>query len=261
MQGVLSVAIAAHNEEIHIRECIASVYSWVDEIILIDGSSNDNTVKYARAFGKKVRVISASNPPMFHKNKQKALINTTSRWVLQLDADEVVSVDLKNEIMRVIAQNGTGAYWLPRLNHFLGRALKKGGQYPDYTIRLYKNGVAHFACKSIHEQVTIKKGVDVGCLKQPLLHYPYDTFSTYVHKWSAYCSLEASYLFAQKQNLGFCMFMSYFFVKPTTWFFKTYIRHLGFVDGFAGFVFSLFSALRFWVVYTQLYELYDANNA
>lgn len=261
MQRLLSVVMAVHNEEKHIRQCLLSVYSWVDEIILIDGNSTDKTVTIARSFGKKMQIFHEDNPPMFHKNKEKAIQHATGMWILQLDADEVVEEALKAEILSKIKQKDIDAYSIPRINYFLGTALKKGGQYPDYTMRLYRNGSAHFACKSIHEQVALTVGTKESYITAPLLHYPYSSFSTYLQKWDNYCDLEASELHMRNVSPNFSLCIHYFLFKPIGWFFSTYIRHRGFSDGFAGFVFSLFSALRFWVIYIQLYEKHGATTA
>src|SRR3989338_3606257 len=160
----LSVAITTHDEEKAIEKCLTSVYDWVDEIVVVDGESTDKTVDLIKKFDQKgkIRLYHEKNPPMFHINKQKAIEKCHGDWILQLDADEVVPGDLKNEILSVVnlksearlavnhlpsgKQNQLStlpvAYWIPRLNYFLSRPLKKGGQYPDYIIRLYKNGAA-----------------------------------------------------------------------------------------------------------------------
>jgi len=261
MKPLLSVALAVHNEEINIRRCLTSLYGWVDEIIIVDGKSSDATVAVARRFGKKIRIFLEDNPPMFHRNKEKAFQKATGKWILQLDADELVTVSLKKDILNKIKQRDIDAYFIPRTNYFLGTALRKGGQYPDYTTRLYRNGIAHFACKSIHEQVTLKKGTKMGYISQPILHYPYASFSSYLHKWESYCALEAANLYKHNHVPSFTLGLSYFIFKPIGWFFKAYIRHRGYSDGFAGFVFSLFSALRFWVIYIQLYEKHGIATA
>lgn len=258
----ISVCIATYNEEANIKRCLKSVYSWVDEVIIVDGRSADKTVKFAKAFGSKVRVYTEENPAMFHINKQKAIEKARGEWILQLDADEQVSSSLKEEILTLVKNHkeqvlntGTVAYWIPRLNFFLGRPLKKGGQYPDYTIRLYKKGVAKFPCKTIHEQVEVKGGV--GYLTGILLHYPYPDFWEYLKKWDRYCELEAELLLQNKVRPSFGLFIQYFCLKPLLWFLMTYFRHKGFMDGFSGFVFSYFSALRFNAIYIKLYEKFN----
>jgi glycosyltransferase involved in cell wall biosynthesis len=271
----ISIAIAAFNEEKNILRCLKSVYDWADELIIVDGSSKDKTVQLIKKFDqkKKIKIFIENNPPMFHINKQKAIERCTKDWILQLDADEVVSEELKKEILSIIKNPETNrnmlgeiyrnslfesqpvAYWLPRLNFFLGKPLKKGGQYPDYTLRLYRNGVARFPCKSVHEQVMIKHQIQnskqfrnlklaIGYLTSPLLHYPYPSFSEYLRKWDVYTSLEAENLKKQGFKPSFWNFIKYFFLLPKLWFFKTYLRHLGFLDGFPGFVFCLFSAIE-----------------
>lgn len=266
---MISVAIATHNEEKNIIRCLSSIYDWVDEIIVVDGKSNDATVAIIKDFDrqKKIKIFHEKNEIMFHKNKQKAIERCTGKWILQLDADEVVSSELKNEILAIITNSNQLkpiptnsnqlrpiAYSIPRLNYFLGKPLKKGGQYPDYTIRLYKNGVARFPCETVHEQVEISQKSQIKSLKSSLFHYPYPNFREYLRKWIQYSYFEADLLIEQGTMPSLWNLKKYFFVLPTWWFFKTYIRHKGFQDGFAGFVFSVFSSLRFLVIYVALVE-------
>jgi glycosyltransferase involved in cell wall biosynthesis len=273
----LSLAIATYNEEKNILRCLKSVYDWVDEIVIVDGTSNDRSVEMVKEFDKKhkIKIFIEDNPQMFHINKQKAIERCSDDWILQLDADEVVSEELKKEITNLKLEIGNYiAFWLPRLNFFLGRPLKKGGQYPDYTLRLYRNGIARFPCKSVHEQVEIFPSsksslkiknldiknsleirnlkLEIGYLKSPLLHYPYPTFSEYLNKWTRYNSLEAQNLKKQGLKPSVRNFVEYIIILPIAWFFKTYFRHLGFLDGFPGFVFSLFSAIRYWGIYVKI---------
>ena len=260
----LSVALAVHNEEHNIPRCIGAIYDWVDEIVVIDGESADNTVSILKKLDKdkKIKIFSEKNPSMFHINKQKALEQCKGEWILQLDADEIVSDDLRKEILKIVDHNSQDqaiAFWIPRLNYFLGRPLRKGGQYPDYTIRLYKNDVAHFPCKDVHEQVEIKNvsnlDTQISKLNSNLLHYPYPTFKDYLDKTLRYSYLEADMLYDQKTPINIKTFLLYMIIKPKWWFLKTYFRHKGFVDGFPGFVFSFISALRFCFTYIRLYEL------
>ncbi|MFQ5452234.1 MAG: glycosyltransferase family 2 protein [Candidatus Paceibacterota bacterium] len=324
----ISVAIATHNEEGNIKRTLKSVYSWVDEIVIVDGASTDKTIEVINQLEKtllrqgsgrasKIKIIQTDNPQIFHINKQKALEKCKGDWILQLDADEVVSKELKREIQNSITKTSgvvTGlpgggglvprspkdevvidspgvaetkfekkrqpnvAFWIPRLNFFLGRPLRKGGLYPDYTIRLYKNGVAHFPCRTVHEQVEVRRtdilseakdpneiaassstpsndkktGNGIGYLQAPLLHYPYPTFKEYLIKWHRYVALEAELLRKKGVRPSVVNFIKYVFVEPIKWFLLTYFRHKGFMDGLAGFVFSLFSALRFPMIYKNL---------
>lgn len=260
----ISLAVATFNKDDFIIRTLESAYDWVDEIILVYGSPEDEKVAQMRAFdtAKKITIHFTDNPPMFHINKQKAIERCTKDWIVQLDTDEVISPELQKEIVTTLANHKEGdpvAYWMPRLNHFLGKPLRKGGQYPDPTIRLYKNGVAHLPCKTVHEQVEVKG--TVGRLQNDLLHYPYPTFYTYLRKWSRYGDIDRGDVDMSSFRPSFGGIMSYFFIKPTWWFLKTYFRHRGYVDGFPGYVFSLFSGLRYWLEYIDMYERYTSKNS
>lgn len=247
----LSVVLATYNEEQNIRSCLESVKGLADEIVVVDGTSQDKTVEIAKEAGAKV--IVAKNLPNFHINKQKAIDAARGEWVLQLDADEVVSSVLRDEIKSKINDSNSeyNGYWIPRKNFFLGRFLMKGGQYPDFTLRLYRRGKGRLPQKDVHEQAEVDG--KVGYLKQSLLHYPYKCFSNYLTKWMRYNKLTAGQIKEKLKNknviyqIGFGV--GYLIIKPVYWFLLTYFRHKGFVDSWQGFVFSLFSALRFPVSY------------
>lgn len=245
----LSLCLAVFNEEKNIHYPLKSAYDLVDEIVIVDGGSSDRTVEIAKSFGKKVRIISSANPKMFHINKQKAIEASRGDWILQLDADEELTPELTEEIKQIVgAPDRYVAYNMPRKNWFLTRFLEKGGQYPDYTIRLYKTGVAKFPCRDVHENVEVNG--EIGYIKNPLLHYADPDFSRYLMRWDRYTSLEVERM-PKNLKLGFFDYMIW---KPKITFLMMYFRHKGFVDGFPGFVFSLFSAIRFWVIYIKWWK-------
>ena len=276
----VSVVLATHNEEENLASCLASIKDLADEIIVVDGSSTDKTVVIAKKYGAKVALT--DNPPNFHINKQKAIDMATCDWILQLDADERVTAELTKEIKQVLQSRHSGnsersveasrisyadgrfwtsqndkeninGYWLPRKNWFLGRFLKKGGQYPDYTLRLYRRNKGRLPQKDVHEQAVVTG--KVGYLKHPLLHYPYKNFNGYLKKWNRYTDLIATQIKSELRNKSVftqCFYtIGYVFIKPIHWFLTTYIRHKGFYDLGPGFVFSFFSALRFPVSYMK----------
>lgn len=253
----LTCTLAVHNEEQNIERCLKSVYTFVDEIVLVDGESTDHTVELAKKLDtkKKLKVISTPNKQNFHIMKQMANDAATSEWIFQIDADEAVSKDLAAEIQQIVETNSSefDGYWIPRLNYFLGKPLRKGGQYPDKTLRLYRAKKGRLPCKSVHEQAEVKG--EVSELTSDLLHYPYPTFSMYLEKWYRYALLEAQQDHADGIRPNMSTALEYFVTKPLYWFFKTYIRHRGYVDGFSGFVFSYFSGLRYVAEYVFLYEI------
>jgi glycosyltransferase involved in cell wall biosynthesis len=243
----ISVVLATFNEEKNLADCLHSVVEFADEIVIVDGTSTDKTVEVAKQFGAKIHIT--DNPPIFHINKQKAIDLATKDWILQLDADERVTVELTQEIKKSIQNEQINGYWIPRKNLFLGRFLMKGGQYPDYTLRLYRRGKGKLPQKDVHEQAVVEG--NVGHLTHPLIHIADPSFRRYLLRWNRYTSLIGRELREKKQHYNLLVAVKHLFVLPVWWFLLTYIRHKGFMDSWQGFVFSLFSALRFPVGYIK----------
>lgn len=246
----ISVVIATFNEEKNIGECIASVKALADEIVVVDGSSVDKTVDIAKKMGADVYVT--QNRLMFHVNKQKAIDKATKDWVLQLDADERVTPELSEEIKNAIngKEENINGYWIPRKNWYLGRFLMKGGQYPDYTLRLYRKGKGRLPQKDVHEQAEVEGAV--GYLTEPLVHIADPSFKRYILRWNRYTRFMANEeLKKSRMRYNPIIAVKYILVLPIWWFLLTYVRHKGFMDSWQGFVFSFFSALRFPVAYLK----------
>lgn len=243
----LSVVIAVYNEEENLRKCLESVKDLAWEIVIVDGGSTDKTLDVAKKFGS--RIIRTKNLQNFHINKNKAIDAASGDWILQLDADEIVTSQLKEEIQKAVEDQQYNGYWIPRKNFFLSRFLTKGGQYPDYTLRLYRKGKGRLPGKDVHEQAIVEGKVDY--LKNDLLHMRDKNFAIYITRFKRYTDLLATQLKDKNLKVDLPSFVNYMFFKPIFWFIKAYVRHRGYVDGSAGFVFALFSALRFPVSYLK----------
>lgn len=270
----LSVVLATRNEEKNIGRCLASVKKIADEIIVVDENSTDNTEQIAKKYGAKV--YEEPHHDIFHITKQKALEKANCTWILQLDADEVVSKKLAREIDDLVhgrkipgrpkklfekhqklleerdGKSGTEigpvvAYFVARKNMFLGKPLVHAGVYPDGVIRLVKKGFAKFPQKSVHEQIEISGRV--SWLENDLLHYDSPTFRRYLERMNRYTDLHAIELKEKHIKKNVFQLVSYTLIKPTGVFFKLFIRHFGFLDGPRGFLWSFFSALHFPIAY------------
>jgi len=248
----LSVVLATHNEEANLARCLDSIKDIADEIIIVDGQSIDETVSIAKKYG--AQVIVRENPANFHINKNIAIEKATGDWILQLDADEVVSPELASEIRSTLnAQRSTlNGYWMNRKNWFLTRFLTKGGQYPDPTLRLYKKGQGRLPAADVHEQATVNGSV--GHLKHDLLHYRDTSFEKYMTGFNRYGTFISLQIQNSHQSLGVVPAINYLFVKPVFTFLKVYFRHRGYVDGYPGFVFALFSGLIHPVAYIKYWQ-------
>jgi len=251
----LSVVLATYNEENNIKDCLESVRGWCDEIVVVDGGSNDQTVEIVKNYGAKVEVT--NNPQIFHVNKQKAIDLATGDWILQLDADERVTKELRQEISSCLNKKSVNGYWLPRKNYFLGRWLTKGGQYPDYTLRLYRRGKGHLPQKDVHEQAEVTG--KTAYLTHPLLHYSDITLHRYFLRQGRYTDLMARQLLKTARTVKLLDLISYNLFKPWYWFFSAYFRHKGFVDSWQGFLFAFLSALRFPLAYYKFLKLKHAD--
>lgn len=282
----ISVTLATYNEQEFLEDCLKSVADWVDEIVIVDGHSTDKTVEIAKKY--KAKVLLRENNPIFHVQKQIANETAKSDWILQLDADERVPENLKNEILMLLAgksfgidswispikslinsflpifakpsslSNPASAYWLTRTNFFLGKFLKNTGQYPDPVIRLFQRGKAYLPAKSVHEQMVVEG--EIGWLKNDLLHYATPTFDRYLLREDRYSSLTATELKNQKLKINLVNTVNYLFLKPAGTFLGLFFRYRGFMDGFPGFVFSLYSGLHFAFAYMKLWEKYKKED-
>ena len=252
----LSFVTSTFNEEKNLPSCLDSIKDLADEIVLVDGTSSDKTVEIAKKYGARIKVT--DNPPIFLINRQRAIDMAENEWLLNLDADEHATPGLVTEIKEVL-KNDKGkinGYFIPRKNWFLGRFLMKGGQYPDYQLRLYRKGKVHFELKDVHEQAIVEGEKEY--LKNAMLHYPYKNFSAYLLKWERYNDVFATQI--KEEFMGkslikkFIGAISYLIVKPVWWFFWTLLRHKGIYDLWSGTIFSFFSALRFPVSYVKSFS-------
>ena len=277
----LSVVLAVRNEEENIGRCLQSVKGIANEIIVVDEYSTDTTREIAEKFGAKV--FTEPHHDIFHITKQKALDMATGDWILQLDADEVVTNELANEIKIVISSDGglegllggdarkqklfqrhqklveerdgpigkrTGevvGYFIPRRNIFLGKPLIHAGVYPDGVIRLVKKGKAKFPQKSVHEQIQLDG--EVGWLGSDLLHYDSPTLKRYLIRMNRYTDLKAQEIRDSKTPKNLWQFLLFTVHWPLITFVNLYFRHKGFLDGVPGFLWSFFSALHFPIAY------------
>jgi glycosyltransferase involved in cell wall biosynthesis len=280
----LSVVLAVRNEEENIGRCLLSVKNIANEIIVFDESSEDKTIEIAKALGAVVyKVKHESN---FHITKQKAIDTAKGDWILQLDADEVITKGLEKEIIEAInlpnekllhlgnhnerltklfnrhqklieERDGkigkeTGevvAFFIPRVNIFMGKPLIHGGVYPDPAIRLIKRGKAWLPAKNVHE--IMKVDGEVRWLMNAMEHYDSPTFERYIKRNNRYTDLFAKEYEKQKLPINFSNSLKYLLVLPISNFFALYLRHKAILDGYRGFIWSFFSALRFPVSYIK----------
>ena len=229
----LSVAMIARNEEKNLPRTLESV-RWADEIIIVDSGSVDRTPEIARSFGAQ----HSFNLDFRGIPEQKfiSIAKCTSDWILLLDADEVVSPDLAEEIQRTIANPQFEAYWVPRLNLFMTRWIRHGGFYPDHKLRLFKRGVARLS-EGVGPHSTPQFAGPKGTLKSDMLHYAYPTMSIYLEHMDRYSSDIAPLLVNRgKVSRSATAFVWNAVLNPAATFLYNYLFRLGFLDGREGLI-------------------------
>lgn len=238
MRQTLSVAIVAFNEEQNLRRTLASV-DWADEVILVDSGSTDRTREIAREFGAKVYEEPWRG---FAAQKNFALAHCQFDWVLSLDADEVVSPELRSELLGRLEHPGPAvAFRLPRRNLFLGRWVRHGGFYPDHKLRLFRRGHARFEDRPVHENA-VADG-PVLALRGDLLHYAYPTLELYIEHMNRYSSASVPLVHRKERTLSSLpAFLWYVLLAPGAQFLYNYVFRLGFLDGREGLLLHLYHA-------------------
>ena len=244
----ISVAIITFNETLNIKRCIDSV-DFADEIIVVDSLSSDDTCDIAREFGTKVKIIEQKF--LGHiKQKQLAVDNCTNEWILSLDADEEVSVELKDEILNLLESPFEyDAYIMPRVSFHLGRWIRHGGWYPDAKIRLFNKNKAHWGGYNPHDKVIVDGSV--GKLKGDLQHYVFDDLRHNIDTNNSYSSIMATDLDKNGKKFSYLKL----FLKPLGKFLEVYIYKRGFLDGMAGFIIAVGASYSMFLKFAKLWEI------
>lgn len=242
---MLSVIIITKNEASHIGRCLESIV-WADEIIVLDSGSEDDTVSICRQYTDKVY---ETDWPGFGLQKQRALDKATGDWILSVDADEVVTSELRVEIEAALQQGYYNGYEIPRLSSYCGRQIRHGGWWPDYVRRLFRRQKGQFSDSLVHEKIVVEGAI--GRLATPLLHESFVNLEEVLHKVDSYSTLNAKMLFER----GVKSSLSKAIIKALWNFFRTYIVKLSILDRSQGLMLALSNAEGTYYKYAKLLEL------
>lgn len=255
----ISACIIAFNEEANIANTLKSV-EWVDEIIVVDSESTDKTREIAESCGAKVLINRWQG---FASQKQFATDCASNDWIFSLDADEVVSENLKQEILLLKNLPETkiaDGFRIPRLSIYMNRQIRHGGWYPDLQLRLFNRRKGRWKNVLIHESVQMVKSARIEKLKSDIMHYSIPD-AAYHHKMigERYAPLAARQMFERGRRTGVLKIAT---VGLTT-FLQVYILKGGFLDGIAGFCIARFAAHHAFLKYLLLWEMqkkFESNN-
>lgn len=249
----LSVVLITLNEEHRIVSCIQSLPRG-SEIVVLDSGSTDRTVELARSHGARVEKRVFTN---YAEQKNAAMALATRPWVLLLDADEVLSSELRADVAQVTKAkaSGAGGYTVDRRLVFMGREMRFG-KTSDSPVRLCPRGDGQFE-SAIHERLVVKGGI-AGQLKGTLLHYSYDDLTDYFERFNSYTSKIAEN--HQRSGRKMPPLVAHV-LRPWIEFMSRYFLRLGFLDGYPGYTYALLSALYTYAKYAKLKERQEAGPA
>ncbi|MBU0498987.1 MAG: glycosyltransferase family 2 protein [Gammaproteobacteria bacterium] len=242
----LSAVIITLNEARRLSGCLDSL-DFVDEILVVDSGSTDGTQALAESRG--CRVI---HQPWLGYGPQKnfAVTQAANDWVLCIDADEWVSEPLRQSILHTLADPRFQIYQMPRCNKFMGRWLRHGEGYPDWSPRLFNRNHAQWSLDPVHEKVeTSRQG---GELTGDLMHESEETLEQYLDKQNRYTSLQARALFEKGKRAG----LDKLLLSPLLRFLKMYLLRMGFRDGVPGLVHIASGCFNSHMKYAKLRALY-----
>lgn len=243
--NTLSVIIVTKNEAHNIRDCLESV-RFADEIIIYDSGSTDKTVEIARQYTPKVVV---TDWPGDGPQKNRALNDATSDWILCLDADERVSEPLKQELLNILKHSEADAYEIPYQSSYCGKLIRYGDWRNEKHLRLFKRTKGTFTNDIVHCHAQING--KTALLKHPIYHHPFHTFEHLIHKMNDYSTQTAKHKFKRGKRASLWTAVSH-----GIWtFLRGYLLKLGFLDGKEGFMLALSNAHGTYYRYIKLMYL------
>lgn len=244
----ISVVIIAKNEEKNIGRCLESV-KWADDIIVVDGYSADRTIEIAKSFG--ASVIQHAFTGSFADDRNVGLEKAKNDWVLQLDADDVVTHPFKDRMEEALSKHeGPAVYKFRRKNFFLGHPMDHGG-FHHYIPNLVNKKYVRY--EGVVHEVPVHKG-RAGIIEADIEHYPFESLSQFISRQNRYTDIAA---LEQLKNAGILpdkLIRKNMINKSFKIFWKSYFRKKGYKEGFYGLVFAiLFAFINFlkWAKYWE----------
>jgi glycosyltransferase involved in cell wall biosynthesis len=231
----ISAVIITFNEERNIERCLHSLKDVVDEIVVLDSFSSDKTEGICKKFSVKFHQRSWEG---YSASKNFAGTLTENDFILSVDADEVLSSELRLSILSVKNDlQQKAVYKFNRLTNYCGEWIRHSGWYPDVKIRIFDKNLVRWEGE-IHERLMVPKAFKQIHLKGDLHHYSYYSVREHLKQTVRYSSLSAKELFDRKKKSSFLKLWA----GPAIKFIKNYIFHLGFLDGYYGFLICKISA-------------------
>jgi len=244
----ISAVIITLNEERNIVRCLQSLEGIADEIVVVDSFSSDATEELCKSFNVKFLEHPFEG---FMQQKTWACEQAEYDYILQLDADEQLSEELKHSILTVKTDWKADGYSFNRLTNYIGKWIRHCGWYPDAKLRLWDRRKGNWSGINLHESVKMNDNAVVAKLKGDLLHFSYYSIQQHLNQINSFTEIAAKEGVAKGKNTSF-----FVIVFKTIWKFKRdYFFRLGFLDGYYGFVVCAMSAYTLFVKSLKMREL------
>jgi len=237
----ITAALITLNEEDNIKDCLESV-RWADEIVIVDGGSEDRTLEKAKEFHPQIHEIPFRD---FSTQKNAAIKASSADWIFFIDADERVTPQLRMEIQTICRGSKLDAvYQVKRLTYFFGKRLRFSGTGGDYPIRLFPRGHAHYE-QPVHEKIVTE--LPVKKLGQSMIHYSTRDYSHYREKLDCYVPLEKTFM----DQRGRKTYPGQSVIQMIVKFAYLYFLKLGLLDGWTGFEYARLSSYYDYLKYSK----------
>ncbi|MGD0585827.1 MAG: glycosyltransferase family 2 protein [Oryzomonas sp.] len=251
--ATISAVINTRNEENNLDSCL-SCLNWCDEIIVVDMESEDSTVNIARKYTDKV--FSFSKMGYVEPARKFAVEQASGDWVLIIDADELISVNLKDKILESIKGNEGDVVHLPRKNYIMGEWIQHTGWWPDYQPRLFRKGMIDFT-DQIHGGLNINEKAKKTFLpaidENGIEHFNYYDSEHFITKLNIYTNVEAKHLYDGHKKFNFKDMC----VTSLREFYNRYIKSKGYKDGYRGLFLTLMMGFYRALTYIKLWEYWQ----
>jgi len=243
----ISVVIITFNEEGKLGRCIESVKPVADEIIVLDSFSTDKTVSIAHSAGA---VVFQQTFHGYKEQKNAALQFASYNYILSIDADETLSVELINSILLAKEKFTFSAYTMNRCNFFSDRFIRHGLWYPDKKIRLFDKRMASWGGMNPHDKILLPGRATINHLEGDLFHYSFSSIKEYEKRNEEISSIAAVSLYKMRKRSGVKIL-----INPVWRFIKSYFLKKGFLDGYPGFIIAKNTAAQAYMKYKKLNKL------
>lgn len=248
----LSVVIITLNEEKNILRCLESVKNIADEIVVVDSLSTDRTEEICRGYGVKF----IKNPfPGHIEQKNFAITQASSKYILSVDADEALSPELEKSISEVKNNWKYDGCYFNRLNNYCGKWIKHGGWYPDRKMRLWDSTKGTWKGNNPHDRYELAEGATSYFLKGDLLHYSYHSVYQHIEQINKFTEIGAKADFNRGRKVSFPVLI----LIPLWKFIRDYFFKLGILDGYYGLIICKLSSYAAFIKYVKIRELWRNN--